>query len=208
LRFITGILILPAWPTVLLAKQAAELALFGGGRFELGVGVSWNAAEYRAMGQNFHDRGRRMEEQIEVLRLLWSQPYVTFDGRYHTLDRVGINRGPLPAIPLWFGSETGERVLRRVARLADGWMSLGDPSPDLPRLRGYMQDAGRDPATLKVRGPLLAGDGGEAAWIAAAQKLEAAGVTHINITAPLDLSPAQGLQRVITARKVLADALG
>jgi alkanesulfonate monooxygenase SsuD/methylene tetrahydromethanopterin reductase-like flavin-dependent oxidoreductase (luciferase family) len=149
-----------------------------------------------------------MEEQIEVLRLLWSQPYVTFDGRYHTLDRVGINRGPLPAIPLWFGSETGERVLRRVARLADGWMSLGDPSPDLPRLRGYMQDAGRDPATLKVRGPLLAGDGGEAAWIAAAQKLEAAGVTHINITAPLDLSPAQGLQRVITARKVLADALG
>ena len=207
LRFITSILILPAWPTVLLAKQAAELALFSGGRFELGVGVSWNAAEYQALGQNVHDRGRRIEEQIEVLRLLWSQPFVNFEGQYHKLDKVGINRGPLPMIPLWFGSETGERVLRRVARLADGWMSLGDPTPDLPRLRGYMQEAGRDPGTLKVRGPLLAGDGGEAAWVATGKKLQAAGVTHINVTPPLDLAPDQGLQRVIAARKVLADAL-
>jgi probable F420-dependent oxidoreductase len=207
LRFITGILILPAWPTVLLAKQAAELALFSGGRFELGVGVSWNAAEYRAMGQSFNDRGRRIEEQIEVLRLLWSQPYVTFEGRYHKLDKVGINRASLPTIPLWFGSETGERALRRVARLADGWMSLGDPTPDLPRLLGYMQEAGRDPGGLMVRGPLTAGDGGETAWLAAGKKLRTAGVTHINITAPLDLAPAQGLRRVIAARKVLAEAL-
>ncbi len=208
LRFITGILILPAWPTVLLAKQAAELALFSGGRFELGVGVSWNAAEYRALGQDFHNRGRRMEEQIEVLRLLWSQPYVTFDGRYHKLDKVGINRSALPRIPLWFGTEAGERALRRVARFGDGWMSLGDPTPDLPRLRQYIQEAGRDPGALMVRGPLAAGDGGEAAWIAVGKRLQAGGVTHINITAPLDLEPAQGLQRVIAARRVLADALG
>ena len=208
LRFFTGILILPAWPTVLVARQAAELALFSGGRFELGVGLSWNAAEYQALGQNFRDRGRRIEEQVEVLRLLWSQPYVTFDGRYHKLDRVGLNRGALPRIPLWFGSETGERALRRVALLADGWMSLGDPTPDLPRLRLFMQEAGRDPAALMVRGPLLAGDGGEAAWVAAGRRLAAAGVTHINITAPLDLAPAQALPRIIEARRVLADALG
>ena len=208
LRFITGILILPAWPTVLLAKQAAELAMFSGGRFGLGVGVSWNGAEYKALGQNFQDRGRRLEEQIEVLRLLWSQPYVTFAGRYHTLDQVGLNRPGLPPIPLWFGSESGERALRRVARLADGWMSLGDPSADLPRLRQYRQESGRDPANLMVRGPLPAGDGGEAAWIAAAQRLQAAGVTHLNITAPLDLPPDQGLQRVIAARKAVAAALG
>jgi probable F420-dependent oxidoreductase len=207
LRFLTGILILPAWPTVLVAKQAAELALFSGGRFELGVGVSWNAAEYQALGQNVHDRGRRIEEQIEVLRLLWSQPYVTFDGRYHKLDKVGINRASLPKIPLWFGSENSEPVLRRVARLADGWMSLGDPIPDLPRLRRYMQEAGRDPSALQVRGPLPAGDGGDAAWIAAGKRLQAAGVTHLNITAPLDLSPVLGLQRVIAARKALAEAL-
>jgi probable F420-dependent oxidoreductase len=208
LRFITSILILPAWLTVLLTKQAAELALFSGGRFELGVGVNWNAAEYQALGQDLHDRGRRMEEQIEVLRLLWSQPFVTFDGRYHKLDKVGISRSALPAIPLWFGSETGERALRRVARLADGWMSLGDPAPDLPRLRGYMQEAGRNPRALMVRGQLIAADGGEAAWVAAGKKLQAAGVTHINISAPLDLAPAAGLQRVASARKVLAKALG
>jgi probable F420-dependent oxidoreductase len=208
LRFLTGILILPAWPTVLVAKQAAELALFSGGRFELGVGISWNAAEYQALGQNIRDRGRRIEEQIEVLRLLWSQRYVTFDGRYHKLDKVGLNRASLPRIPLWFGSESGETALRRVARLADGWMSLGDPIPDLPRLRQYMQEAGRDPATLMVRGPLMAGDGGEAAWIAAGKKLQAGGVTHINITAPLDFVPAQALARVAEARRVVAAALG
>ncbi len=208
LHFITGILILPAWPTVLVAKQAAELALFSGGRFELGVGISWNAAEYQALGQNIHNRGRRIEEQIEVLRLLWSQPFVTFDGRYHKLDKVGLNRASLPRIPLWFGSESGEPALRRVARLADGWMSLGDPTADLARLRQYMQEAGRDPATLLVRGPLMAGDGGEAAWAAAGRKLQAAGVTHLNITAPLDLAPAQALPRIVAARRVLADALG
>ena len=86
-------------------------------------------------------------------------------------------------------------------------MALGDPTPDLPRLRQYMREAGRDPTTLKVRGPLLARDTGEAAWIATARKLQAAGVTHLNISPPPDLPTEQGLQRVIAARKVLADAL-
>jgi probable F420-dependent oxidoreductase len=207
LRFVTAVLILPAWPTVLLAKQAAELALLSSGRFELGVGLSWNAVEYQALGQNVHDRGRRIEEQIEVLRLLWSQPFVTFHGRYHTLDKVGINRSSLPRIPVWFGSETGERALRRVARLADGWMPLGDPTPDLPRLRQFTQEAGRDSQALMVRGSVAAAGSDETAWIAAGKKLEAAGVTHINITAPPDVDAAQGLQRVIAARQVLAGAL-
>jgi probable F420-dependent oxidoreductase len=207
LRFITGILVLPAWPTVLVAKQAAELALFSGGRFELGVGVSWNAAEYRALGQNVDGRGRRIEEQIEVLRLLWTQPYVTFNGQFHTLDQVGINRASLPRIPIWFGTESGEKALRRVARLADGWMSLGDPTPDLPRLRGYMEEAGRDPRELMVRGPVLADDRGEAAWIESGKRLQANGVTHIFIVAP-DVAPMQALPRIVKARRVLSDALG
>jgi len=208
LRFITGILILPAWPTVLVAKQAAELAVFSGGRFALGVGLSWNAAEYRALGQNFGDRARRIEEQVTVLKLLWSQPYVTFSGQYHALENVGINRAGLPHIPLWFGSETGEPALRRVARLADGWMSMGDPTPHLPRLRQYRLEAGRDPQALMVRGPLVAGDGGPSAWIAAATSLRDAGVTHLNIAAPLDMPPAQALPRAIEARRAVADALG
>jgi len=208
LRFIAGILILPAWPTVLAAKQAAELALFSGGRFELGVGLSWNAAEYRAMGQSLHDRGRRIEEQVNVLRLLWSQPYVSFDGLYHKLDQVGINRANLPRIPIWFGSESGDKALRRVARLADGWMSLGDPSPDLPRLRQFMQEAGRDPKQLMVRGPLMLGDGGKPAWIEAGRKLQAAGVTHLNLICPPDVPPAQALPRIVEARQGLNQALG
>jgi probable F420-dependent oxidoreductase len=208
LRFITGILVLPALPTVLVAKQAAELALFSGGRFELGVGISWNAAEYRALGQEIRGRGRRMEEQIEVLRLLWTQPYVTFNGRYHMLDKVGLNRPSLPRIPIWFGTESGERALRRVARLADGWMSLGDPTPDLPRLRAYMEEVGRDPGQLMVRGPVVADSRGKAAWVEAGKRLQANGVTHIFVVAPPDVAPTQALPRIIEARNALSEALG
>lgn len=207
LRFMSAILILPSLPTVLMARQVAELALFTGGRFDLGIGISWNKAEYQALGQNFHDRGRRMEEQIEVLRLLWSQPYVSFEGRWHRLENVGLNRGDLPRIPLWFGTEAGETALRRVARFADGWMSLGDPAEGLPKLRQYMREIGRDPSALLVRSPLMAGEGGKTAWIAAGRRLQDMGVTHINLTAPLDLAPKEGLQRIIEARAVLAESL-
>jgi probable F420-dependent oxidoreductase len=207
IRFITGILILPAWPTALAAKQAAELAILSGGRFELGVGISWNAAEYRALGQNIQGRGARIEEQISVLRLLWSQPYVTFAGRYHNLDKVGLNRPNIPPIPIWMGTESGEVALRRVARIAYGWMSLGDPLPDLPRLQQYMREAGRDPSQLKVRGPLVAGDDTKAA-VARARTLAAAGVTHINVAAPPDREPRAAMSAIVATRKALADALG
>jgi probable F420-dependent oxidoreductase len=203
LRFISGILILPAWPTVLVAKQAAELALFSGGRFELGVGVSWNAAEYQALGQDMSRRGQRMEEQIEVLRLLWSQPYVTFEGRYHRLDNVGLNRSGLPEIPIWLGTEFGDTALRRVARLADGWMPLADPVAHLPRLRQFMREAGRDPSALMVRGPLVVQGNDKAAWRTAARRLQDAGVTHINIAAPPDVTSAQALPKIIEARQAL-----
>jgi len=205
LRFMSAILILPSWPTVLVARQAAELALFSGGRFELGVGISWNSAEYQALGQAFRDRAQRIEEQVKVLRLLWSQPYVSFQGRWHALNRVGLNRAAVPRIPIWFGTETGEKAMRRVARLADGWMPLGDPSEALPRLHSYMQEAGRDPVELQVRAPLMAGDHG--ALVATALRLRAAGVSHLNIVAPLELTPQQGLQRVIETRRILTEAL-
>lgn len=203
LRFITGILILPAWPTVLVAKQAAELALFSAARFELGVGISWNAAEYQALGQDMRRRGQRMEEQVAVLRRLWSQPYVTFEGRYHRLDKVGLNRSGLPAIPIWLGTEFGETALRRVARIADGWMPLADPVAHLPRLRQFMREAGRDPSALMVRGSLVVPGNDKAAWRAAARRLQDAGVTHINIVAPPDVTPADALPNIITARQAL-----
>ena len=161
--------------------------------------------EYEALGENFNNRGRRSEEQIALLRQLWTQPLVTFEGRWHKVTDAGLN--PLPVnrpIPIWFGSESGDKALRRIARLADGWMSLGDPTPDLPRLRQFMHEAGRDPQKLMVRGPLVVGEGGTAAWIGAGKKLQAAGVTHINLVAPPDMAPLQALPRIIEARHALA----
>ena len=207
IHFITGLLILPAWPTALVAKQAAELAILSRGRFELGIGISWNAAEYRALGQDIRGRGKRIEEQIAVLRRLWSEPYVTFEGHYHTLDKVGLNRAAIPPIPIWMGSESGEKALRRVARWADGWMSLGDPLPDIPRLQQYMREAGRDPSKLKVRGPLVVGDDLKGT-IERGRKLAAAGVSHINIVAPPDRDPRAALPTIVATRKALAEALG
>ncbi|MBX7251491.1 MAG: LLM class F420-dependent oxidoreductase, partial [Candidatus Promineofilum sp.] len=122
LGFATGILILPQRETALVAKQAATLDVLCGGRLRLGIGTGWNEVEYVALGQDFHTRGRRQEEQIEVLRALWTQELVTFKGRWHDIPDAGLN--PLPVqrpIPLWFGGHA-DVVLRRLARLGDGWM--------------------------------------------------------------------------------------
>jgi probable F420-dependent oxidoreductase len=207
IRFMSAIIILPALPTALVAKQAAELALISGGRFDLGIGISWNATEYRALGQDPRTRGARLEEQVSVLRRLWSEPYVTFKGRFHDLDQVGLARPLAAPVPIWFGTETSEPVLRRVARLADGWMSIGPFLPHVPRLQEYLREAGRDPAGFPIRGSLIAGDGGPDVWAGTARTYRDAGVTHLTITAPPGLSITDGLKRVIEARSALAAAL-
>jgi probable F420-dependent oxidoreductase len=149
IRFMSAILVLPALPTGLVAKQAAELSLISGGRFDLGVGVSWNAAEYRALGMDMRTRGARLEEQVALLRRLWSEPYVTFKGRFHDFDNIGLARAVAAPIPIWFGTGTDEHVLRRVARLADGWMTIGDFLPHVARFQQHLRDAGRDPAEFR-----------------------------------------------------------
>lgn len=210
IAFRTSILILPLFPTALVAKQAAELSLFSSGRFQLGVGISWNEPEYQALNQDIHIRGRRLAEQITVLRKLWTEPLVTFQGRWHTLDGVGLNRLPKAPIPLWMGTgaDAGERVLRRVARLADGWTPLGDPTEAMPRLRQYLTEAGRDPASFKLGARLTAGADGPAAWVAEARRLQQVGVTDLAIGAPPDLPPPHALERLIEARGVLAGEFG
>lgn len=149
LQFVTGILILPQRSTVLVAKQAAALDVLSGGRLRLGVGVGWNEVEMRALGYDFRARGRRSAEQVQLLRRLWTEPLVTFDGEFHTIEDAGLN--PLPVqrpIPLWFGGGA-DPVLRRMARLGDGWMPNTMPvergKPLVAKLRGYLADAGRDP---------------------------------------------------------------
>src|SRR5436190_22373328 len=159
----TGILILPQRQTALVAKQAAQIDVLSGGRLRLGIGVGWNAVEYEALNETFENRGRRCAEQVAVLRTLWTQPVVDFRGEFHRIDHAGLS--PLPIqrpIPIWFGVGGRERavppdaVLRRVARLADGWGP--DLTPDaqggaiVARVHRYARAAGRDAATLPVEG--------------------------------------------------------
>ncbi len=207
LHFRTSILILPLYPTAIVAKQAVELQMLSGGRFELGVGLSWNAAEYQALNQDFATRGRRLEEQIEVLRQLWREPYVSFQGRWHALDGVGLARVPATPIPIWIGG-THEAVLRRAARLADGWIPLGDPTEAWPRVKEYVREAGRDPSAFGLTARVMAGPGGPAAWIESAKKLQTLGATHLTLGAPPDVHGAAALQRIIEAKQVLAAELG
>ena len=152
----TGVMCLPQRETALVAKQAAEVDLLSGGRMRLGVGVGWNEVEYGGMGKDFHTRGRRIEEQIEVLRLLWTNPTIEFEGEFHSLPDVGIN--PLPIqqpIPIWYGSGA-LKILDRVARLADGWLPESrtpeDIAPQLEHLRGLLESARPRPARLRVAG--------------------------------------------------------
>ena len=154
LELVTGIIILPQRQTVLAAKQAAEVDLLTDGHFRLGVGIGWNAVEYEALGKDFSNRGERLEEQVALLRRLWTERTVTHEGVHERVTGAGL--APLPVqrpIPIWFGA-VAERALRRVGRLADGWFPQVPPGPKLDEaraiVRGAAVDAGRDPDALGV----------------------------------------------------------
>jgi len=157
-ELVTGIVILPQRQTALVAKQAAAVDVLSRGRLRLGVGVGWNPVEFEALGENFKNRGKRVEEQIAVMRALWTKELVTFEGQWHRITDAGIN--PLPhrrPIPIWMGGES-EVVLRRAARLADGWMPHFRPSAEaqaiVDRLHGDIKAAGRDPSQFGIEGRL------------------------------------------------------
>jgi len=155
-ELVTGILILPQRQTALVAKQAAAVDVLSGGRLRLGVGVGWNPVEFEALGERFTNRGKRIEEQVEVLRTLWARDLVTVDGQWHRVTDAGLN--PLPprrTIPIWMGGES-EPVFRRTARLAEGWMPHFRPGPEaqavVDRLHGLIREAGRDPGGFGIEG--------------------------------------------------------
>ena len=155
-ELVTGILILPQRQTALVAKQAAAVDVLSGGRLRLGVGVGWNAVEFEALGERFTNRGARIEEQIAVLRALWARDLVTIEGQWHRVTDAGLNPlPPRPTIPIWMGGES-EPVVRRAARLADGWMPHFRPGPEaqaiVDRLHGLIREAGRDPAGFGIEG--------------------------------------------------------
>jgi probable F420-dependent oxidoreductase len=219
LNFVTSVLVLPMRQTVLVAKQVAQIDLLSGHRFKFLVGPSWNFTEYEALGTDFDTRGERMEEQIDVLRELWSQPLVTFEGKYHNLDRVGINPLPEHPIEIWIGCSARQKTLRRVAKYADGWMPLLLP-PETPelgvqRLHKYLQEEGRPqdavqliPRTYPLR---KNADGTSADYVGLAKFWQAAGAEQITIhtnTVDPEMPPSEILQTALDAKKVLEQEIG
>ncbi|MGD9984686.1 MAG: LLM class F420-dependent oxidoreductase [Porticoccaceae bacterium] len=154
LELATGIVILPQRQTALVAKQAAEVDILSGGRLRLGVGIGWNQVEYEALGQDFATRGQRVEEQIALLRELWSKDLVDFDGRWDRIAQAGIN--PLPIqqpMPIWMGG-WADAMVKRIARIADGWFAFFKPDDAgkhmIEKLHRYAREAGRDPADIGI----------------------------------------------------------
>jgi probable F420-dependent oxidoreductase len=183
LELVTGIIILPQRQTALVAKQAAEVDLLTGGRFRLGIGLGWNSVEYDALGKDFSDRGRRMSEQVELMRRLWTERTVTFDGAYETVTGAGL--APLPVqrpIPVWVGAQS-ERAYARVGRLADGWFPQMPPDSRLDDARQTIakaaEEAGRDPATIAMEGRVSWRGPGKLADRVA--RWQAAGASHVSV---------------------------
>ncbi len=179
LELVSAVIILPQRQTALVAKQAACLDVLSKGRLRLGIGTGWNAVEYEALGEDFHDRGRRSEEQIDLMRRLWAEETISYDGRWHHVTDAGLN--PLPpkrAIPVWLGG-MAPQVIERVGRLADGWFPFLNPDLEtqVAQMREHARAAGRDPADIGIESMLPAGDdpGKTREKI---ERLEALGATH------------------------------
>ncbi|MEV7937227.1 LLM class F420-dependent oxidoreductase [Kitasatospora sp. NPDC088264] len=133
LGFSTGVLVCPQRQTALVAKQAAQADILSGGRLRLGIGVGWNPVEYEAMGADFRTRGRRIEEQVSLLRALWTRQIVDFEGDFDRVVGVGLEPRPLQQpIPIWMGGWS-DIVLDRIGRMADGWYHGGEFKPDVPQ---------------------------------------------------------------------------
>ncbi|HEY1931272.1 MAG TPA: LLM class F420-dependent oxidoreductase [Acetobacteraceae bacterium] len=181
--FATGVLILAQRQAVLVAKQAASLDVLSGGRFRLGIGVGWNQVEFTGLNEDFHNRGARSEEQVQVMQALWASPHVTFNGKWHTIQDAGINPRPVSGrVPLWFGGHA-EATFRRTAKYGDGFMPLAYPPDDtalaaFDKLRGLIRDEGRDPADVGIEVWVSPGVGGEDDWRKEMDFWQRAGVTH------------------------------
>jgi probable F420-dependent oxidoreductase len=210
LELVTGILILPQRQTALVAKQTAEVDVLSGGRLRLGIGIGWNYVEYNALGEDFHTRGRRVEEQIDVLRKLWTQPLVTHKTAQHVIDNAGLN--PLPIqrpIPLWFGGAAAP-VLERAARLGDGWMPAGRAPDDrikahIEHLHGYLEAAGRDPNSFGID-PWISIQGlDKAEWRRRVEAWQALGASHVAVDTMRAgfASPQEHIEAIRAFRDVL-----
>lgn len=184
--FSTQVLILPQRQTVLVAKQAASLDLLSGGRFRLGIGVGWNAVEFVGLNEDFHTRGRRSEEQVQVMQALWAAPHVTFKGKWHSIDDAGINPRPASGrIPIWFGGHM-DVTLKRIAKWGEGWIMLAYPPGDaalaeFDKLRRFAEAEGRNPTGIGIEVWVSTAVGAEADWREEFRFWKDAGVTRVTL---------------------------
>ncbi len=206
--FFTGILILPQRQTALVAKQAASLDVLSHGRFRLGVGTGWNEVEYTSLNENFHNRGKRLEEQVTVLRELWTKPLVNFTGKWHTIPDAGLLPMPVQRpIPIWFGGYV-DTVLQRAAQMADGWLpgvrTAQEAKPILEKLRQYITEAGRSPKDFGLE-PRISFDSDSAAMVKNVEDWKAVGATHLSLDTMKKgfTTPAEHLQAIQDFAKAL-----
>ncbi len=185
-RLGTSIVILPQRQTALVAKQMAEIDILSNGRAMLGVGVGWNELEFVGLNEDFHTRGRRMEEQLAVMRALWTERSTTFRGEFHTIDDAGLNTMPVQRpIPVWMGG-AAPRVMKRIAQLADGWLpssaSVADFNAQYEQFKGLVQEAGRDINSIAVVPRMTLKRGAESTWPELVDGWRSTGATHLGVS--------------------------
>jgi probable F420-dependent oxidoreductase len=211
LELVTGVIILPQRQTALAAKQAAEVDILTDGKFRFGIGIGWNAVEYEGLGMDFRNRGRRFEEQIDLMRRLWTEPVLSYEGRYHRISAAGLN--PLPIqrpIPLWIGA-SAEPAIKRAAETADGYFPQrpleGGWAATMDRIHGWMRAAGRDPSSLGIDQRINTSQGSPDDWRTIAEEWRAFGATHLTVgTMGAGLrGPDAHIERLRQVRDALAD---
>jgi probable F420-dependent oxidoreductase len=210
IEFVSGIIILPQRQAALVAKQAAEVDILTGERLRLGVAIGWNPAEYQALGEDFHTRGRRIAEQIDVMRLLWTKPVVDYTGRWHRIERAGIKPLPSRSIPVWMGGMS-DAVIKRTAQIADGWFpqfaDVHAPAAQeaIDKLQGHIRDAGRKPEDVGIEGRVSINAGTPDEWGKAIERWHQLGANWMQINtmgAGLD-TPQAHIERMKTLKTEL-----
>lgn len=184
LEFVSCVMILPQRQTVLVAKQAAEVAILSGGRLRLGVGTGWNVVEYVGLNETFSNRGRRQAEQVQLMRRLWTEPSFEFHGEFHTIDRAGINPLPPAPIPIWFGG-SAPAAIERCARLGEGWVPLGTPNDSsrerIDTIRRIREEEGLSMDGFAIQAQAQYAGGNPERWRSHAQRWKELGATHLAI---------------------------
>jgi probable F420-dependent oxidoreductase len=205
----SGVLILPQRQTALVAKQAAQVDILCEGRLRLGIGVGWNPVEYEALGEDWKVRGRRQEEQVQLMNQYWTERTVTFEGEFDRVSHAGVN--PLPIqrpIPIWFGGGV-DAVLKRAAKYGQGWIPLGNANSNttgqLEKLHGYLKEEGRDPATFGVEAWIRHSLGGPEEWRGAVEKWRGMGASHA--TYYTSGQGVGGVDEQIAAMRAFMDAM-